>query len=104
MSIDPLKGPAGKLSRSVWRTDAETEAPAAPNLRNAIDPQPVEWDVAVRAAYVLLADQVGPSGSGEHPAILDMARDLAARLCAYDEIVRVVEQQDQRAVLAVVAY
>jgi hypothetical protein len=70
----------------------EAADPEGRRLRNSIEPEPVEWHVAVHAAASLLDEMFGPPGSAADPAITDMARDLAARLCAYHEIVEVVEQ------------
>jgi hypothetical protein len=57
----------------------------------SIAQKPVEWDVAVRAAGVLLDKRYGPSGSTENPAMRGMAEDLAARLCAYNQIGKAVD-------------
>jgi len=68
--------------------------PKEHRLRNSVESRPLDWDVAVRAASVLLGKTFGPDGSADDPVVKDMARDLAARLCAYDEIEEAVERME----------
>jgi hypothetical protein len=51
----------------------------------------VDWKTAVRASGVLLHEQFGSPGSISDPSVADMVLDLAARLCAYDEITGAVD-------------
>jgi hypothetical protein len=94
------------IKRPVIPVIGLTEADSAPvpgsdseggQLRNSIEPEPLGWDAAVHASGVLLEEMFGPPGSVDNPIMRDMARELAARLCAYDEIAEVVEDVQARA-------
>jgi hypothetical protein len=72
-------------------TSAKAPEPDGHRLRNSPEPGPLDWDAAVRAASALLHRQSAPPGSIGDPAATDMAHDLAARLCAYDELASAVD-------------
>jgi hypothetical protein len=89
----PTKASASfaKASASCDSTQATPAAePVAHRLRNS-EPEPLDWNTAVRASGILLHEQFGSPGSISDPAVADMVRDLAARLCAYDQITGVVD-------------
>lgn len=65
--------------------------PDVPRRRNSIGSEQIDWGVAVHAARVLLDETFGSTGSIDNSILTDMAQELAARLCAYDEIVGAVE-------------
>jgi hypothetical protein len=78
MPLDRSIAAVASFAAPVMAPGAEAEGPL---LRNSIDPESIGWDVAVQAAAVLL-----------QPTTIDMAQDLAARLCAYNEIEHAVER------------
>ena len=96
--------------RNVLAVGGETGGPEAVakskpethRLRNSAQIEAVDWEVAVRAAGNLLAETFGPTGSAsspvaaDDPVVIEMARDVAARLCAYDEIEKTVEHMQTR--------
>jgi hypothetical protein len=55
----------------------------------------LDWAAAVHAASTLLAKTFAPSAALDDPVVTGMARDLAARLCAYDAIAELVERTRQ---------
>lgn len=79
-----------KSPRLVLAPLPETEPPAR-RQRNSNDPRPLDWDTAVHAARALLDEAFGLPASTNDPAMTDMAQELAARLCAYDEILDAVD-------------
>jgi hypothetical protein len=95
MSIDrPTK--ASVSPDCARATSTPAPEPVAHRLRNS-EPEPVDWNAAVRASGVLLHEQFGSPGSIGDPAVADMVHDLAARLCAYDEITRAVDHMQAQA-------
>ena len=74
--------------------------PERRRLRNSVEAGPLDWDTAVHAARVLLDEMFGPPGSMDNPAMTDMAQELAARLCAYDEILDAVEHMQSQLLAA----
>jgi hypothetical protein len=78
------------LTQEVTPTPHPPE-PDVEKTEHAIKPEPLDWDAAVHAAGVLLDERFGPIGAVLNPAMTDMAQELAARLCAYDEITEAVE-------------
>jgi hypothetical protein len=74
-------------------TPLPTRSSAAPSdrLRNSPPPPPLDWEVALQAAAALLDETFGATGSLGDPLMADMVQELAARLCAYNEIETAVE-------------
>jgi hypothetical protein len=90
MPVDRPIVPVGAIAPAAATPEPDAER-GGNRLRNSIELGPLEWDVAVRAAGMLLDEMFGPPGSTDNPIMTDMARELAARLCAYDEITEAVE-------------
>jgi hypothetical protein len=67
--------------------------PDVPRLRDSIEPKPLDWDVAVCGARVLLSETFGPPGPMDNPILAGMAQELAALLCAYGQIGDAVHQR-----------
>jgi len=95
MSIGRGTAPVREVKQAAWAPVPESNAGAA-RLSNSVEAEPLDWDVAVRAAGVLLAETFDPAGSADDPVVTDMARDLAARLCAYHEVGAAVAHMNTR--------
>jgi hypothetical protein len=86
------------FSRSKTTRAAHTPLPMrssdgdADRFRNSPPPPPLEWNVALQAAAAMLDETFCASGSLDDPLMADMVQNLAARLCAYDEIGTAVDQ------------
>jgi hypothetical protein len=63
---------------------------------NSSSPPPLDWTVASDAAAALLDESFGSPGTLGDPLMNDMVQELAARLCAYDEIVGAVDHMHAR--------
>ncbi|HEY0182594.1 MAG TPA: hypothetical protein VGC09_07270 [Rhodopila sp.] len=89
MTIDrataPRLHPAPGEDPSVTEPDGEEPHRLPPGQRHP------SWDTAVHAAATLLDEKFGPPGAINGPFMDGMARDLAARLCAYHEIEEAVD-------------
>jgi hypothetical protein len=68
-----------------------TSADSSDRRRNSPPPPPLDWDVALQAAAALLDETFGVTGSLGDPLMADMVQELAARLCAYNEMGTAVE-------------
>jgi len=85
MSVDrPIV--AGREIILATRTPPPVSEVSAYRRNYPIDEGPLDWQVAVSAATALLNASFGLPVSADDPIVADMARDLAARLCAYDAV------------------
>jgi hypothetical protein len=98
MSIEhPTGTPRVRAPTTRTSPQVPQRQPDAVRLRNSPEPAPLDWHVALQATEVLLHERFGPPGSIGHPAIARMVQDLAARLCAYDEITAAVDHMQVQA-------
>jgi hypothetical protein len=71
-----------KATRAQPRVQAPE--PAVYRRNYPVEQGPLDWEDAVTAATVLLNASFGLRASADNPIVADMARELAARLCAYN--------------------
>jgi hypothetical protein len=96
----PVDRPIASVRKSVRTT--HTPPPVLPSqphgdrFRNSPEPAPIDWDVALKAAAAMLDETFGAPGSLSDPLLADMVQDLAARLCAYDQIGAAVDHMHAR--------
>jgi hypothetical protein len=83
-------GPKLAVSKIKPKTQTPPEVQASETSHDSELPA-LQWDDAVSAAAVLLDKTFGSFRTADDPMFSDMARDLAARLCAYAEVVETAE-------------